>query len=147
MATSDHATLVCPHCVEPITRFDHFCPHGGGPVTAHASTDPLGQVFASGRAYQNAAKSTRRLVVIGMWLILGPQLPLLIYGPFLTLSNLFRPGRSDSYGDGSVLTPISDGLAVECLKAGLVIGMLVLCGAILTKVTSRYLKARGKHDA
>lgn len=54
------ATPVCPHCIEPINRFDHFCPHCGGPVTAHASIDPLGQVFAAGRAYQNATGANDR---------------------------------------------------------------------------------------
>jgi len=54
------ATPVCPHCIEPISRFDHFCPHCGGPVTAHASIDPLGQVFAAGRAYQNATGANDR---------------------------------------------------------------------------------------
>ena len=38
------ATPVCPHCLQPLTPLDHFCPKCRGPVSAHASIDPLGRV-------------------------------------------------------------------------------------------------------
>jgi hypothetical protein len=68
---------VCPHCIEPISRFDHFCPHCTRPVTAHASTDPLGQVFAQGSAYRRAAwgeSPPRLVIVLGIWFIFAPPL-------------------------------------------------------------------------
>ncbi|MCC6680712.1 MAG: hypothetical protein IT445_07400 [Phycisphaeraceae bacterium] len=70
---------LCPHCVKPIARFDHFCPHCGGPVTAHAAIDPLSQVYAQGYAYRQATtiNQPKFIVVLGIWLIFGPQALLL----------------------------------------------------------------------
>jgi hypothetical protein len=142
MAVSQDDNLVCPHCIAPIGRFDHFCPRCGGPVTAHASNDPLGQVFSVGRAYRKASETPRLIVVIGIWLIFGSQVPMLLFGVFLTLSNLFRPGHKYAYGDGSSMTPISDGILLELMKLLVVIALLVLYVAIIRKVTVRYIRAR-----
>lgn len=73
---SPDESLLCPHCIEPIGTFDHFCPHCGKPITAHASTDPFGQIFSTGRLYYNAVHThrPRRVIVIGIWLIFGPSI-------------------------------------------------------------------------
>lgn len=135
-------SLVCPHCIAPIGRFDHFCPRCGGPVTAHASTDPLGQILSAGRAYQNAASNPRAVVVAGMWLIFAPQVPLLLFGLLATLSNLIAPGHTYRYGDGSSITSVGEGFGIELMKLVLLAGLLALYGAILWNVTSRYVRAR-----
>lgn len=67
---SDDGDPLCPHCLEPIERFDHFCRQCGAPITSHAAIDPLGQVFAAGHIYRNATSSRPpRIVFLGMWLI------------------------------------------------------------------------------
>jgi hypothetical protein len=44
-------------------------------LTSHASTDPLGQVYAEGYAFRQAVSSRPGvMVLLGVWLILGPQL-------------------------------------------------------------------------
>lgn len=139
---AEQDNLVCPHCIEPIGRFDHFCPHCSKPVTTHASIDPMGQVYSAGQAYQNATEKPRLMVVVGMWLIFGPQVPLLIFDLFASLSSLFRPNHTYSVGDGSSMTIISDGIVPDLVKLLVVIGLLALYGLILRKVTMRYLVAR-----
>ena len=125
-AGSPDERIVCPHCIQPIGRFDHFCPHCGGPVTAHASIDPLGQVYAAGHGYRSATSGRPRFVVLlGMWLIFGPQLAVFLY----VLCALCCGPRGDVTAGGIL------GLAV-------VFGLGALYAAILWKVTSRYLASR-----
>lgn len=142
MAAPEQDNIVCPHCIAPVGPFDHFCPHCGGPVTAHASTDPLGQIHSVGRAYRNASKNPRPIVVVGIWLIFGPQVPILLFGLFLTLSSLLAPGYTYSYGDGSSLAPINEGVLLELIKLLILTGLLVLYCALIGKVTVRYLHVR-----
>jgi hypothetical protein len=90
----------------------------------------------------NASKTPRLIIVIGVWLIFAPQVPVLLFGLFLTLSNLIAPGHTYSYGDGSSITPKSDGFTFELFKLLLVIALLALYVAIIRKMTVRYLRAR-----
>ena len=149
---SDEDLLICPHCARPIGRFDHFCPGCRGPVTAHASMDPLGLVYSAGRAYRNATSGhPRSIVLLGMWLIFGPQIPLLLYYLYLTLSDVIAPARgylfegaSTAFHIGDDMIPIYDGLTVTILKLVLAGGLLTLYLAILWKVTSRHIRVRGE---
>jgi tellurite resistance protein TehA-like permease len=102
----------------------------------------MGQIYSAGRAYQNATENPRGIVVIGIWLIFGPQIIPLLFGLFVTFSNLIAPGRSYSYRSGSTMTPISQGVLNDSLNLLLVIGLLSLYAFILWKVTVRYLRAR-----
>jgi cytochrome bd-type quinol oxidase subunit 2 len=99
-------------------------------------------VFSVGRAYRNACESPRLIAVIGMWLIFGSQVPVLLFGLFLTLSNVMAPGHRYVYRNGSSMTSISDGTLLELTKLLVLIGLLVLYVAILRKVTVRYIYAR-----
>ena len=75
MVSTDDAEPRCPHCIGPLGPNDDFCKSCGGPVTSHASIDPLGQIYATGYAYRQAVSGRpRKIVVLGMWLIFGPQL-------------------------------------------------------------------------
>ncbi len=125
--------LLCPHCVAPIERSDDFCPTCGGPITSHASIDPLGQIYSAGYAYRQAvAEGPTRIVVLGMWLIFGPQAlgaVLMIYG---LLGGRFA-GASYGAGDYGGFQRI---LAITAFTA-----LLVLYVAILAKVTTRYRAA------
>jgi hypothetical protein len=141
-ASGKEDSLICPHCIAPIGPFDHFCPHCGGPVTAHASMDPIGQIWSTGRAYQNAIKRPRLIAVFGMWLIFGTQLPVVVLAFELTLSNLIAPGHTYRYGDGSQMTPMSDWRTLESFKLLASAALLCLYVTILWKVTARYVRAR-----
>ena len=137
--------LICPHCARPIGRFDHFCPSCRGPVTAHASIDPLGQVYAAGHGYRRATSGRPKLIVLlGMWLIFGLQIPILLWCVILTLSNIIAPGRSYEFGDGGIVVTVSEGRLVEILKLILIVGLLTLHCAVLRKVTGRYLAGRAQ---
>lgn len=119
------ATPVCPHCMEPVSELDNFCPKCLGPITAHASIGPMEQVFSYGRMCQRAMSGKPKFVaVLGMWLIFGPQISLIV----LVLA-LAASGRIDS-----------DGLVWDLIKIALIIGLLVLYSAILWKVTRRYVR-------
>jgi hypothetical protein len=126
--------LVCPHCIEPVHELDHFCPHCNGPITSHAAIDPLGQVYAAGRAYQNATDRPSRLTVVAMWLIFGPQLPVLLLGMGVTSSQLFWP-----HGEAVVSVGAAAPQSAVFTLFGLAVclGLASLYGAILAKVTWR----------
>ena len=121
--------LTCPHCAEPIDRLDHFCPSCTNPVTAHASMDPLGQVYAVGRAYYHAVSGrTRLIIVLGMWLIFGPQIPLLLFGAYTVVSDLVAPASRSQLGNA--------------LTFLLILALLALYAAILWQVTKHYQESR-----
>lgn len=130
------AVPVCPHCLHPIEPLTHFCPQCNGPVSAHASMDPLGQVYSAGRFYRQAVSGRPgRLTAVIIWLIFGPSLIWQLYAMYLALKVLgvFGPQDQLSY-------VISDGLAADLLKLLLLCGLISLHVAILWKVTSRALR-------
>jgi hypothetical protein len=143
IAKVDLGNPVCPHCLAPVGQFDHFCPKCSGPITAIASMDPMGQVYAYGDMVHKAVSSKPKfIVVLGMWLIFGPQIPFLLFGLFLTVSNIVAPGHVFHTGNGSSIISSSDSLLAEILHLLIVIAVLALYSAILWKVTARYRKPR-----
>lgn len=145
MTISTEDKLVCPHCIAPIGRFDHLCPRCGGPVTAHASIDPIARIHSTGHAYRNAVNNPKRIVLIGMWLLISPQIPVLAFALFLTVSNLVAPGHSFQFR-GGLLTPHRDATPLEILKLIFVVALLAVYIAVLWKVTSRYVRQRTKRQ-
>ena len=144
---SARESLLCPHCAKPIGPFDHFCPHCAAPVTAHASIDPLGQVYAAGHGYWRATSGRPKFIVLlGMWLIFGPQIPLLLFLSVLTLLGIITPTRTFSMGDSSTITLISYDQVVEILKLVLILGILIVYCAMLWKVTVRYRVSHREAD-
>ncbi|MEX0774250.1 MAG: hypothetical protein WD042_00910 [Phycisphaeraceae bacterium] len=138
----DAEAALCPHCIEPIERFDHFCPHCGGPVTAHATMDPMGQIFASGYVYRRAVSADRPrfIVVLGMWLIFGPQLlPLIIF--LLALGNRFVSATLSVPGGNSVDFRV-ESWGLTGLGVLVMLAFVVLYSTILWKVTRRYVLLR-----
>lgn len=130
---SGEDSLICPHCAEPIGEFDHFCPSCANPVTAHASIDPLGQVYSAGRAYYRAVSGRPKLVIVlGMWLILGPQIPFLLFaGTYVTM------------GYGGAITPASDSPLMNGLRLLIILAWLALYATILWRVTKHYQTSHG----
>lgn len=131
----EQARPVCPHCQANVDALTHFCPECGGPITVHASMDPLGQVFSMGRGYRQAISGTPSwFVVVGMWLIFGPLLGSLLLNVYLFLRYvLLDTGHS---GQGW------EDLLAKLLPLALFAGVLLLYTAILWKVTARYLCSR-----
>ena len=138
---SDGGVPHCPHCLEPVGPRDHFCPKCCGPVTAHASTDPMGQIYATGYAYQQAVSARpRAIVVLGMWLIFAPQIPALIFGGSAAIAGLVTQSSIFGIGDGLFAFPRGEGYFVAMLGVIFFGGLAVLYIAILWKVTARYLR-------
>ena len=133
------ATPICPHCLTPINEMDHFCPKCCGPVTAHASIDPIGQIYSTGRAYRQAVSGKPKLaVLVAMWLIFGPSLLINLFALYLILKGLLTTGSAfDS------IHIESDGLVLDLVKLILLAGFFILSAAILRKTTARWLKS---HD-
>lgn len=131
------ATPLCPHCLQPIPT-DHFCPKCCGPVSAHASIDPLGQVYSAGRAYQRAMSGKPRLVVlVAMWLIFGPHVLYMFLMVYLNLQAMGALGPQDWWGHVQ-----SDGLFVDLLKLVLICALIALDLTILWKMTAHWVSSR-----
>lgn len=134
------ATPICPHCLAPLGQFDHFCPKCAGPVTALASTAPMGQIYSAGRAYRLAVtdKRPRGIVVLAMWLIFGPGLLSVLWALYMCASSWgwISPGY-DFIGMGD---------ATAAIWLILILGVFVLYSAILTKVTVHWLQSRRQAD-
>jgi len=130
MVSTDDAEPRCPHCIGPLGPNDDFCKSCGGPVTSHASIDPLGQIYATGYAYRQAVSGRpSKIVVLGMWLIFGPQL----LGAVSLLIVMLQ---------GAVAPQASAGARVrtgwEWSQLLIVVGLIAIYGTILGKVTRRY---------
>jgi hypothetical protein len=86
--SKDAPDPLCPHCLTSIGPFEHFCRQCDGPITCHAATDPIGQIFSLGHLCRRATTSCTRLsTLIGMWLIFGSGLITLIFYPVISLEN------------------------------------------------------------
>ena len=70
------------------------------------------------------------LVLLGWLLVVGPAMVGVIVGIVVTLSNIIAPGKSYRMGD-SVVTPKSQGLAMEWFKLVVCILIGLLLSAIL----------------
>lgn len=138
------ASIRCPHCIEVIGRFDHFCPHCNGPVTGHASTDPMGQVYSLGRVYSKAASGPpSRIVVIGIWLLLAPQV-LLLTGSLIRWGSYFLvPSQRLHILNGNVVFTHERSVLTFSAVAGFVLlaGLNAVYLSLLWKITRRYRSA------
>jgi len=140
-------TQICPNCLTPNEPIQHFCVRCRTPLTSHAAIDPLGQVYSAGDTYRKAAARPAKLTsLIGMWLIFGPQIPFLILSLCSTLKSLFA--FEDSHYYHPVVIPSCTGpergVLVLILRLPVILGWLVLCLAILRKVTKNYCRDEAK---
>lgn len=145
----DEGGGLCPHCLAPVGRFDHFCPKCARPITAHAATDPFGQVLSAGAVYRGAVDSAPRFVIVlGMWLIFAPGVVVASLMTLGAIGSLIRwltepVGRGHAHGGAIEVTQVVTGADLMTVGAPL-LGMVVvlLQVVILWKVTRRYLAAR-----
>ena len=134
---------LCHNCLEPNFPLEHFCVKCASPISSHAEIDPLGQVYAMGDTYRKAAnRPTRPLVALGMWLLLGPQIPFLLVGLFDNVGEWIkpRPFYDDFYQISNLTRPqsffaTSGGVALMLL-------LLLIYAAILYKVTTNYYRLK-----
>ena len=138
----EEVTVICPHCAEGVTEFDHLCPHCGGPITAHAMIDPMTRIYSMGNVlsrFQN--EPPKGITVIGAWLFLGPQVPFLILLLCLSLMDLFL-GEASIAAGGSVLSKSHQQPWLAAIQILVYSFFLVFGCLILWKITTRYLQAK-----
>ncbi|MCP4707844.1 MAG: hypothetical protein GY869_04400 [Planctomycetes bacterium] len=134
---------LCHNCLEPNFPREHFCVKCAAPISSHAEIDPLGQVYAMGDTYRKAAnRPTRPFVVWAMWLLLGPQIPLILFGLFDNVGEWIRPKPFyDDFFQISNLTQSQSFFATSG-GVGLMLLLLVIYAAILYKVTNNYYRLK-----
>ncbi|HEY8666957.1 MAG TPA: hypothetical protein VIL86_09840 [Tepidisphaeraceae bacterium] len=71
------------------------------------------------------------IVFVGWWLAISPFLAALLFGLFITLSNLISPGTTYSLPGDSSLTPHSEGFGMECVKLIVCVILILLFSTIL----------------
>ena len=85
----------------------------------------------------------KRIVIIGAYLLLLPQIVLLAYAFFVVVGNVAHGGKKWTFEflDESI-TSNPDALVYECAKVLIVGGLLWLYSAILYKITRRAIWSR-----
>lgn len=74
--------IVCPGCLHEQEEGPHFCGKCGAPLTAFSTVGPFERIFAQGHAYRRSVSGpTSKIVVIGMWMLILPQLLVLLAFP------------------------------------------------------------------
>jgi len=92
---------LCLACLESNTPNAHFCRKCGAPLSSYATTAPLEHIYALGWMYRTAlSKPARPIVLLGVWLILGPTFLWTVFAVgwtayFWAVSEVAWPGRDD----------------------------------------------------
>ena len=129
---------LCPGCSSPNAPGAHFCATCGAPLSAIATTDPLGSVFAEGYAAHRAiTQSAKLIVVVGMWLRILPIAIVGIVGLLFSLYWLLE----------GVYTLNGDSLLTGLLGGAFSALFLYIAGAMLYKVTRNYARRRASESA
>ena len=72
--------VTCPTCLHPNTTSSHFCEKCGAPISNLSVVGPWESIQADGFALRQAVSGhPRKVIVVGMWLILFPQVIGLLY--------------------------------------------------------------------
>ena len=128
----DRQTTLCGSCGRPNSDDVHFCAECGAPLTRHATTDPVASIYAEGFVIRKAMSEPQRpIVLIGMWLWLGP-----VFLAFLGLSVLV----------GGLLMSLGVWIFGFVILAFLLL-MTGAIGRILYRTTKSYYVARGIEEA
>ncbi|MCY2925952.1 MAG: hypothetical protein NT031_11025 [Planctomycetota bacterium] len=131
------ASPICPHCVEPISPQDDYCPH------CHRAISGLGPVAGTRGLTVEAldfrrvlSGKPRRIVLVGVWLLLGP-FALLMLGTYVKALYEFDPER---WWEQSV----DEDFWWSVLGQAIVFVIFLVDAAILWKVTARHVRHRRK---
>lgn len=139
---------LCPHCLAEISPRDHFCPKCNGPISSHALIDPLGSIYATAHGYSNAMRGRPRwIVLIGVWLLLGPSFLVLVLIPWSTLQGGPRHVSNYQYPNAAnvQIVPLGSPPRTPLVRIARIIHVLVLASihtAILAVVTYRFVAYR-----
>jgi hypothetical protein len=89
---------------------------------------------------QKAVSSKPKFVVVlGLWLLFGPQIPWLILVLIMIVSDIVAPAHVFYFRGGASITYDSDrGAVADVLMLAGILALLAIYGSILWKVTSRY---------
>jgi len=131
--------IACPHCLTINHPLSYFCITCMTPLTSHAAIDPIYRIYAQGNTYQKAAaKPTNFLVVLGVWLIFGWQIPFMIWGVFASLSGAEITQEAYYIGLVPPLSATFPELLIKCFSLIFAGAMILLYTAIIVKVTWNY---------
>lgn len=129
--------MLCPHCMEPVDPISHFCNACGGPISAHAAIDPMGQVYSAGHAYRNSTnRPTKLITVLGIWLIFGPQVPLLILIALIAM----QPHAKGSIVNGQIYDTVDPFGNLTTIL--LCLGVVMIYCLIIYKSTRGYIRTQ-----
>ena len=146
----DPGTALCPSCLAPAERLQHFCSECGSPLTSHAEIDPLGRIYSMGDTFRKAAASPRRrIVLIGMWWIFAVPLVFVVIGLVVVLgqrADVSMPGDSGLVDWNEMSRPPAPWTLSRILQLSLLIGIAVLYGAIVIKTTRNYFRKKQTPD-
>ena len=139
---------ICPNCLAPNKPQAHFCIKCTTPLTSHAAIDPLARIHSAGDTYRKASKRpANKAVLVGMWLIFGPQIPLLLSALIFSLGDLFTEGRNFFSEEGIFRRYTYYTLPLgSILTIVLTSGLLILYSAILLKTSKNYSNKRNLEE-
>jgi len=127
------AQPLCPHCLATVSAINHFCPNCGKPIDVIAATDPLGQVYATGHMYRQLAdRRPSTLMLVGIWLLVAPQVVGLFIAGGVMTTHLLRPSTSSHVS----VEPSS------YLSLALAMGVNIAYCVLLHRVTVRWRRFR-----
>ncbi|MFC1783449.1 hypothetical protein ACFL02_07670 [Planctomycetota bacterium] len=135
---------VCPNCFTANLSIAHFCRRCATPLTSHAEIDPLGRIYSMGDTYRKACHQPYKLIIlIGMWLHFGVQIPFLLMGFWDQFQQLFNPNYYE-YGLFGIIDSTTQKHSYFADIAVMLTTLLgiILCLVILFKVTKNYLRLR-----
>jgi hypothetical protein len=125
--------IVCPQCLEPNPEDRHFCRRCATPLTAYASIDPLGQIYAAADTYRKAIANPRRVIVIlGLWLLFGPAALIYLLLVATNIGSLF--GSDGGFGDVAAL--------VSAMAPPILLLHATIAAIILFRSTNNMLRLR-----
>lgn len=85
--STKNTEMFCPGCGKLNPDGTDFCPACGAPLTSHATTDPLGTVFAEGYAARRAlSQPPKPIIVVGVWAWMLPIAFISVMGLIVALS-------------------------------------------------------------
>jgi hypothetical protein len=112
--SADQIPPACPACSFLLAAPTDYCPRCRAPLSRSSTFDPILVLGTEGELFRRGASRPSRIVVVGMWMLFGPAFfGILIFALFGGFSGVL------------MFSPF-----------------LLLYGAILWKVTSRYYRAR-----
>lgn len=131
--SSDELDILCTSCGRRQAGSPHLCDYCGAPLTPHASTDPVLGIMARGfAARQGITRAKKPIVVLGMWLWLGP---LMLMG--LVLSSMSLSAMLQAIIDGHWLEA-----SLALLAFAVPVAMVLIPAAILVRTTATYFSDR-----